>query len=69
VKVGDLVCVNKQEDGDDMIGSRGLITKIVQYTRYTPEINDPVACAIVLISKRMVIIRLDFLAKIEDFCV
>ena len=66
MKVGDLVCVNKQEGGDDMIGSRGLITKIIQYTRYTPGMNEPVTCAIVLISKRMVIIRLDFLAKAED---
>jgi hypothetical protein len=66
VKVGDLVRVDKQERGVDMVGKRGLITKIIEYTRYTPDMNDPVTCAIVLISTRMVIIPLDFLTSVKN---
>jgi hypothetical protein len=60
VKVGDLVRVGKSGFGTKL-GKRGLITEIVEYTRYGSE-SRPIPSAIVLFTTGAVILPLKALS-------
>ena len=66
MNVGDLVNINKQEGSSELVGKRGLITEIIQYTRYGPEKSGPIPSAILLVSNKTVIFPLDSLGKISE---
>ena len=65
MKVGDLVKVT--ESGFNIRkGQRGLITEIVEYTKYGNDRSGPVPSAIVLLTTGTMIIPLRALSAVED---
>ena len=65
MKVGDLVKVIKP-GFTVRKGNRGLITEIIEYTRYGNDRSGPVPSAIVLFSEGTVIVPLSALSSVED---
>ena len=64
MKVGELVKVGKPGFGTKP-GKRGLITELIQYTRYGNE-RGPISSAIVLFTTGTVILPLSALSRVED---
>jgi hypothetical protein len=70
MKVGDLVKVNKSDSHPYTLeGKRGLITELIDYTRYSTAKPKAVPSAIVLFATGTLILPLWALSKVEDACV
>ncbi len=65
MKAGDLVKVTTS-GFNIRKGNRGLITEIIEYTRYGNDRSGPVPSAIVLFSEGTVIVPLRSLEKISE---
>ena len=67
MKVGDLGEVVKSDShAFNIEGKRGLITELIDYTRYSTAFPEPVPSAIVLFTTGTMILPLSALAKVED---
>ena len=69
MRVGDLVQVNKNKSDSHpytIEGWRGLITELIDYTRYGGEKPRAVPSAIVLFTTGTMILPLSVLSRVED---
>ena len=65
MRVGDLVSVTKSGFGIRS-GNRGLITEVIEYTRYSTAKPKAVPSAIVLFTTGTMILPLSVLSRVED---